>query len=181
MRPTHCSRQHPSAAATHPPRARRVMATAGLLVLMITVGCQSTRKPDFNPTWPRFFLESTDGRGMPVMLPESEVRMVLNGQPVLTEADVINVEIAQVELGRCLAFQLSPGAARDCYRLTASHQGRRLVLLINGAPFGARRIDRPIADGLLLMFVEVPDSALPSLVADMNRSIVVLQRELARR
>ena len=34
-----------------------------------------------------------------------------------------------MELGKCLMFQLTPAAARDFYRLTGSHQGRRLVLV----------------------------------------------------
>lgn len=148
--------------------------------MLVSAGCRSPGA-DFKPTLARFFLEAADARGTTLTLPQSEVRISVNARPVFTEGDIINVEIAQVELGRCLAFQLSSSATRDCYRLTASNQGRRLVLAINGEPFGARRIERPIADGLVMIFVEVPDAALPQLVADMKRSIAAVQRELGRK
>ncbi|MDO8545554.1 MAG: hypothetical protein Q7S40_34355 [Opitutaceae bacterium] len=156
----------------------RSLAFMGVLLV---AGCQSTKPKDYQPTLARFYLESADGRGMAVTLPRSEVRMSLNAQPVLREADIVDVDLVQVELGKCLAFRLTGSAARDCYRMSASHQGRRLVLLINGEALGARRIDAPIGDGMVLVFVEVPESALPKLVADLKRTAVVLQRELARK
>lgn len=170
----------PSDPAAGSRRHFRRMVGLGLLVCIALSGCR-TADPAFRPTWARFFLESADGRGMPLVLPQSEVRITVNQRPVFTEADIINVDIAQVELGRCLAFQLSSSATRDCYRLTGSSQGRRLVLAINGEPFGARRIEGPIANGLVMVFVELPDSALPALVSDMRRSTAKLQKELARK
>ncbi len=152
-----------------------------LLGLLLLAGCQTRLPKDLNPTLARFYLESVDATGLTVTLPQSEVRLSLNAQPVIREADIVNVDVVQVELGRCLAFRLTPSAARDCYRLTASHQGRRLVLMINGEPLGARRIEGPISDGLVLVFVEVPDSTLAKLVSDLKRSAAVMQRELARK
>lgn len=154
------------------------------VLLAVTLGfggCQSAVPAGFKPTWARFFLEAPGARGIMVRLPQSEVGIVVNAQPVLTEADIVDVDVAQVDLGRCLAFRLSAGAARDCYRLTASHQGRRLVLFIDNSPVGARRIDAPIGDGVVFVFVELPDSALPQLVSDLKLSASRLQRELARR
>jgi hypothetical protein len=154
----------------------------GLAGGLFLAGCQSTKaKGDFAPTYPRFYLEAADGRGLAVTLPQSGVRLSLNAQPVLTEGDVVNVELAQVELGKCLLFQLTSAAARDLYRLTASHQGRRLALFINGAPLGARRIEGPWSNGAVLVFAELPEEALPSLVADLRKSCAALQRELAKK
>jgi hypothetical protein len=64
--------------------------------------------------------------------------------------------------------------------LTGSHQGRRLVLTLNGDARGARRIDGPIADGVLYIFVEVPDEELAALAAELKRGAAVTQRELRR-
>lgn len=179
---------HPNAGAGRVPRQRPYWAVlrgsaaaVGLLIWAGLGGCRTSATADPAPTLARFFVESANARGVTLTLPQSDVRITVNPQPVLTETDIINVEIAQVELGRCLAFQLSPAAARDCYRLTGSHQGRRLVVAINDAPLGARRIDRPIIDGVVMVFVETPDAALPKLVADLKRSIVAVQRELARK
>jgi hypothetical protein len=133
------------------------------------------------PTVPRFFLEAVDQRSMSVTLPKSGVQIAVNAQPVVTEGDIVDVAVAQVDLGKCLMFQVAPSAARDLYRLTASHQGRRLVLVINGTPYGARRIDGPIGDGVIFVFVEVADEALPKLAEDLKRTSTALQRELARK
>lgn len=154
---------------------------AGLTgLLLLSSGCQTPEPPGFQKTLPQFFLESA-GAGIPVRLPRSDVQLTVNPRPVLTEADVLDVQLVQVDLGQCLAFRLTSAATRDCYRLTASHQGRRLVLLLNGSPLGARRIEGPITDGIVYMFVELPDSALPKLVADLKLSVAKVQRELGRK
>lgn len=145
-------------------------------------GCQSTKPPtDYKPTWARFFLESASGDGTPVTLPQSDVRLMVNSKPVLTEGDILNVEVVQVDLGKCLMFQLSPSATRDFYRMSVSHQGRRLVLVVNDNTLGARRIDGAITNGAIFVFVEVPDAELPALVENLKKSSVALQREIARK
>jgi len=145
-------------------------------------GCKTTKVTSaYKTTWARLFLESNDARGTAITLPQSGVQLVVNAQPVVTEGDIVNVELAQVELGRCLLFQLTPAAARDFYRLTGSHQGKRLVLVIDDATLGARRIDGAIADGNWFTFVEVADDALPKLVENLKRSSVALQKEIARK
>lgn len=158
-------------------------ASAGLLLcVLVFSGCQ-TAEPlgQFTPTKARFFLESGDGQGTTIVLPRSGVRLVMNGKPVLTEGDIVAVELAQVDLGKCLAFKLTPAAARDLYRLSGSNQGRRLALLLNDVPVGARRVDGPITDGVLFVFVELPDDSLPKLVDDLKKTTVAIQRALAKK
>mgnify|MGYP001572775818 CR=1 FL=1 len=156
---------------------------AGLLLSTLVLGGCQTAEParDYRPTWARFFLESGDGSGTEIVLPQSGVRLVVNAKPVLTEGDIVAVELAQVDLGRCLMFQLTPAAVRDFYRLSGSNQGRRLVLLLNDSPVGARRVDGPVTDGVVFVFVELPDADLPKLVDDLKKSTVAFQRALARK
>ncbi len=145
-------------------------------------GCASTPPlPAEARLTARFHLENQHGQGVPATLPRSGVRLGLNPQPVVTEGDIINVELVQVDLGRCLMFQVSPSAARDLYRMTGSNQGRRLVLFLDGVASGVRRIDGPIADGIIYCFVEVDDEALPGLVEKLRRTTEFLQRELRRK
>jgi hypothetical protein len=152
------------------------------LALMGSWGCQSTSAPkDYTPLVARFFLESASGDGTPLTLPQSGVRVTVNPKPVIAEGDIINVDLVQVDLGKCLLFQLTPTAARDFYRLSVTHQGRRLVVLINDSPLGARRIDGVITNGTIFVFVEVPEIDLPRLVDNLKKSSVAMQRELARR
>lgn len=152
----------------------------GLLGLALA-GCQSAPQKASTPERARFFLESVDGTGEQVTLPQSGVQILVQPKPVITEFDIVNVDIARIELGECLVFQLTPAAARDLYRLTAANQGRRLVLLLGGVPFGARYIARPFDRGTVLIFVEVPDAALPALVANLKETCAALQPAAAKR
>lgn len=162
------------------------MKSARLFLLLATLlaaaGCASREKSGRAGTAViRFHLENAQGQGTTVVLPRSQVPLLLNPKPVLTEGDVANVELVQVELGRCLMFQLTPTAGRDFYRLSVSNQGRRLAVLIDGTALGARRIDGPIADGVIYTFVELPDDELPALVERLKASSAALQRELKRK
>lgn len=153
------------------------------LTLLGLGGCKSTEKPkDYTPTLARFFLEAaSDSDGTAVVLPRSGVNVTVNSKPVITEGDIINAEVAQVELGKCLMFQLTPSATRDFYRLSGSHQGRRLVLVIDGNGVGARRIDGVITNGVVYVFAEMPDEELPILVQNLKKTSLALQKEIRRK
>jgi hypothetical protein len=156
-------------------------AAALLLWLSWGCGCQSAAPRDFTPLSARFFLEAANADGMPVMLPQSGVRLSVNSKPVITEGDIVNVELVQVDLGKCLLVQLTPSATRDFYRMSVTHQGRRLVIMVDGKALGARRLDGPITNGVIYVFVEVPEVELPRLVDNLKKSSVAMQRELARK
>ncbi|MGH7958915.1 MAG: hypothetical protein ACREH8_18160 [Opitutaceae bacterium] len=161
---------------------RRWLAAVALLWISSGSGCQSSSAPrDFTAVSARFFLEAANADGTPVMLPQSGVRLSVNAQPVITEGDIVNVELVQVDLGKCLLVQLTPSATRDFHRLSVTHQGRRLVLMIDGKALGARRIDGPITNGVVYVFVEVPELELPGFVDNLKKSSVAMQRELARK
>jgi hypothetical protein len=146
------------------------------------LGCQSAAVPrDYTAMSTRFFLEAANADGTPVMLPQSGVRLSVNSKPVITEGDIVNVELVQVDLGKCLLIQLTPSATRDFYRLSVTHQGRRLVMTIDGETVGARRLDGVITNGVIYVFVEKPDAELPALVNNLKKSSVAMQRELARK
>ena len=157
--------------------------TGLLVVVLLLAGCQTAAPVpvDFTPVLARFFLESSEPEAAAVVLPLSGVRIAIGAKPVLTEGDIVKVELMQVDLGKCLMFQVTPAAARDLYRLSASNQGRRMILLLNGVAFGARRIDGPMVEGAVFVFVEVADTALPELVENLRKTVAKLQRELARK
>ena len=158
------------------------IAWIGLLCLACLPACQSNAVPrDYTTLSARFFLEAANADGTPVTLPQSGVRLSVNAKPVLTEGDIVNVELVQVDLGKCLLVQLTPSATRDFYRISVAHQGRRLVMVVNGSALGARRLDGVITNGVVYMFVEVPDADLPALVNNLKKSSIAMQRELARK
>ena len=158
---------------------------AGLILAGLGgMGCQSgggesRKEPSLVP---RFFLEAGgDAAGTPLVLPRSGVNVRVNSKPVITEGDLVDVELVQVDLGKCLMFRLSGSAQRDFYRLSGSHQGRRLVLVVNDDPWGARRIDGAITDGVIFIFVEQGEEDLPVIVAELKRSLAAVQKEVRRK
>ena len=161
------------------PRAKGFQLIALIFGLLLLSGCQ-TKPPSAmdQPMVARFFMEVRPGTpGMAVQLPISRVVMNVNPKPVLVEYDIANVDFAKVDLGWCLYFEFTPAAARDLYRLSASNLGGRLVLMLNDAPAGARRLDQPIADGKLLIFVEVANEELPPIAERLKRTSAAIAKK----
>lgn len=156
---------------------------AGFLVLAVAlfVGCQGMgKKRDYTPKQARFFLEEADARAVAITLPKSESRITIGPKPVFTEGDIADVQLVQVDLGKCVLFQFTTAATRDLYRVSGSNQGRRLVLFIDNVPYGARRMEAPIMNGAMMMFIEIPDADLPTLVDNLKKTSAEIQRALSR-
>jgi preprotein translocase subunit SecD len=162
---------------------KKLLLVAALFAALAGVGCQSGNSAprDYTPTLARFFLETNDAAASTVVLPISGVRIAIGDKPVFAENDIVDVDVAQVELGRCLLFRLTPSAARDLYRFSGSNQGRRLVLVLNNVPIGARRIESPINDGAVFVFAEVSDAELGVLAVNVKKTSAELQRAIARK
>lgn len=157
---------------------RLTFAALTILLAALSGGCASADKRAGAATrFARFFLEGGEGEGVTAVLPRSGVALQLNPKPVLTEADIVGADVAEVELGRCLLLHLTPAAGRDFYRLTVVHQGRRLAFQLDGIVIGARRIDGPVADGRVFIFVELPDEALPGLVEELRATAETIRRK----
>jgi len=157
-----------------------LLAGLGLLGLC---GCHSEPKlPDYQPLVARFFLETRPGEaGVSVQLPVSGVGIAINAKPVFVEYDVLNAEVAHVDLGSCLMLQLTPAASRELYRISVTHLGQRLVLFLNDAPVGARRIEQAMADGMVLVFLETPEADLPAQVARIKRTTFDILKAAAKK
>lgn len=164
-------------------RTRETMAVLGLAVLCgLGAGCVSTN-PDYEPKVTRFFVESNprEGYRQAMVLPLSKVSIPVDPKPVLSELDIIGVDLVRVDLGLCLDFKLTPAAARDLYRLSVNNLGQRLVLTINGLPVGVRLMDSPLSYGGIMIFVEIPDDQLEELVADLQGTAIDVQKAINRR
>jgi hypothetical protein len=150
-----------------------------LLTVLLASGCQTPQpSPLDQPLVGRFFMEVRPGtRGLTVQLPVSKVMVNVNPKPVLVEYDIANVEFAKVNLGWCLYFQFTSAAARDLYRLSAANLGGRLVLTLNDTPVGVRVLDQAIADGNLLIFVELPPEELPPIAERLKRTSAELAKK----
>ena len=150
------------------------------VVSLFLISCKTTSVGfDYDPMRARFVLE-TDRGGTLVTLPVSKVQIQVDATAVITEYDLQDVAIAELEMGTCLRFTTTRRASRMLYQESASNQGKRMVLLVNGTPLGIQRIDRPIADGVFHIFVEMPDSELPELTRNLKGTSLDIQAKLNR-
>jgi hypothetical protein len=161
---------------------RFFLRAAALAGLLFTAGCNSkTEKKDFETVIARFLIEADEGDAFAtVTLPVSGVQIAVNNRPAVTEFDFTGVQLAKGDLGQFLVFTLTPDATRDVYRVTATNQGKRLVLFINGTAVGARMIDRPFNTGTITVYPAIPDQDLPELVKNMDATSADMQKKLAK-
>jgi len=167
------------------PRPRPLLSLFGFALLVFAAfgsGCASWTKPPFQPGAYAWFLLEADAEqeGFPLVLPVSGVAIRVAPKPVISEFDIVEAAVAEVDLGRCLALRLTSEAARDLYRMSVSQMGRRLVLLVNGRALGARVLDGAIEGGVLFVFVEVPDEELHRLVLEINTFAESIQAHAAK-
>jgi hypothetical protein len=153
------------------------------LILLISLGLLVACKKEKleNLSVPRLMVETrgvnySASTGEVVMLPVSRTTISIQGDPVVNEFDIQNVEMVKVDMGVALLVQTAGQGARDLYRASVSNMGSRIVFMVNGNAIGARRIDGAIQDGNFYTFVEVDDEELGQLVLDIKDTIVELQK-----
>ena len=154
---------------------------AALSILLLTGGCLASSKKVENMQVPRLMIEA---RGMDysgsaattLNLPVSGSAIQVESQPIVSEFDIINVEMVKVDLGLALMLQLSDTGRRELYRRSVTNKGNRVVLTSNDEAIGARVLDGPITDGKFYTFVEIDDAELGQFVLDLKASITKLQK-----
>ena len=153
------------------------------LILLISLGLLVACKKEKleNLSVPRLMVETRgvnygSSTGETVTLPVSRTTISIQGDPVVNEFDIQNVEMVKVDMGVALLVQTGGQGARDLYRASVSNMGSRIVFMVNGNAIGARRIDGAIQDGNFYTFVEVDDEELGQLVIDIKETIVELQK-----
>lgn len=147
--------------------------------IFLLAACQSSSPPPASsaPLIARFYLETiADETAVTMRLPQSGISLRISPKPVFSEYDIIDAEVARVELGLCVLVKLTPAATRDLYRLSVPAQGRRLVLSLNDVFLGVHRIERAMADGVVPVFLEVPDEQLPDIVKQLKNTSADLAR-----
>jgi len=113
--------------------------------------------------------------GETVTLPVSRTTVSIQGDPVVNEFNILNVEMVKVDMGVALLVQTGGQGAGNVFRGCGSNLGRRFVFMVIGYACGARRIDGAIQDGNFYTFVEIDDEELGQLVLNIKQTIVELQ------
>ena len=152
-----------------------IMASAGFFLS----GCNTTSGFSADEMMLGRFVVEVEHDGTVVSMPISGARIQVNPQAMLTEYDFLDVGVVELDLGLCLQFTLSHQASRAFYQTSANNQGKRLVLLVNGKALGLRRIDRPVSNGVIYVFVEVPDGELPELAKNLKDTSIEVQKKIS--
>jgi hypothetical protein len=130
----------------------------------------------------RFLIESQEREaGAMVRLPQSGTAISVVPKTFFTEYDISNVEVLQGEFGPALMFQLTPEAGRDLFRHTVTNQGRRIVVTLNGQAVGAVRVDRPLSQGFIVAYVEMPGADLDKLTKAIVQTSKDAREEMERK
>lgn len=153
-----------------------------LLAGLALGGCASkTAKKDYPVSVIRFMVEATaQENGGVVRLPLSGVIIPIAPKTYFTEYDIMRCEVIDNELGKSLSFQFTEDATRDLYRFTATNQGKRLVLVLNGVAIGAMRISSANSQGFVIAYVEFPEAELVTLAKNITRTSEDARKEAAR-
>lgn len=153
------------------------------VVLALASGCRTGKaKPDYSPISARFFMEARKGeQGLPISLPISGVSLEVDPRPVLLEFDITGVQLVRGEFGPGLMFVLTAQAARDLYRISASSQGRRLVLSLNGTPVSATPFSGPLGSGAIVVYPEVAADRMGELARNLDLTSIDVQTQAAKK
>ena len=158
-----------------------LLLASACLSLFFTLGCK--KDDDFDNLKVLRLMIETRGvnygglTGAEVILPVSGTRIALQKEPVVNEFEIMNVDLVKVDMGLAVLIYVSEKGGRDLYRASVSHNGSRIVLMVNGNPIGARRLTGAISNAKLYTFVEIPDDELEQFVFDVKKTIVKLQSE----
>lgn len=144
----------------------RICSFLSVTFLLLT-GCTTTKQAIPAHT-ARFYIESHPHLppkwSQTITLPISGIDHSIYPEPVISEKDIEQVDLAKVDLGQCLSFQLTPSGTQTLYQLSAEHPGECLFLLIDNKPVGFRLIDTPIVNGHIMIFTEALEKNLPMLL-----------------
>ena len=163
-------------------RFRFYLVLSVLLCLAALSGCRTFQRDDFPRQVARLYVETSEMYPerfrTSVTLPYSESTIQIDPRVQIAEWDIDDVQVFEAELGPAIALFLTTDAARDIRMLTYSNRGRRLVLLVNEVPVGAKMIDRGIEDGIVSLYLEVPDEELEDLATNIKKTSELVRRRM---
>ncbi len=155
----------------------RVLKIIGIFAIVIPFNGCGEDPPEYVM---RFYI-SADGKDygrlvFKARLPISQTELDVYEQPVIMEGDIVDVQLARVEMGLGLYFQLSDISARQLYRVSVANQGRYLILFFNGVAVGARLIEGALERGQLFTFVEMKEKDIEEILPKLQESVMRVQK-----
>jgi hypothetical protein len=148
------------------------------LVLIILIGTGlaaagcANRSATLPPHLITFHVQSLDANaGTELTMPRNGLKFRYVPQTDLTIVDLQKVMLERVQLGLAMAFFFDPGGQRKLEAMTTKYQGRMLFVFDNNDPVGAVKIADRISNGILPVWMDMPDDKLNDYAVDINESI----------
>ena len=161
-----------------------VLSALLFTALLSSTGCRKDRSVIEDAAVPRLHLEVRGGPGTGgvtnIRMPISGSNLSVMQEPLVSEFEITNIELVQVELGYAVLIQMSEMASRRLYRASVERHGSRVALIVSGVPVGLRLLDGPIQDGNFFTFVELDDEQTEDLVLDMRETLIEIHRKARR-
>jgi hypothetical protein len=152
-----------------------------ILVAAFFQGCQTTSKElpksDF-----QIYLESKESSedkiwSASTTMPVSALKINICSYPILFAGDVEFARISESNFGKCILFKLTQRATIELYKLSVECAGRKIIFIFNGKALGlSMPIGDAIGDGTFVIFPEIEEENLESLVTDINDTIAKLKK-----
>ncbi|MDR2807061.1 MAG: hypothetical protein LBB11_02810 [Puniceicoccales bacterium] len=163
----------------------RVSSVSGNILwlwgLVLLSGCQTAKK-EFPKSNFHFFIESNEGA--PYELWSATATMIISGLkfpicscPAILASDVDWAQITTSNFGQCILFKLTQRASVELYKLSTVCIGRRIIFAFDGQALGlSMPMSAAITDGTLIIFPEVEEEKLASLVDKINDIVTKLKK-----
>ncbi|HCJ12183.1 MAG: hypothetical protein A2Y14_05900 [Verrucomicrobia bacterium GWF2_51_19] len=132
------------------------------LACLFLLGCQHTAKtptqaysfhmeasPFFPKEWTHAF-----------KTPESDVEYAVHTETLFDSNDIAAINPIHTENGAALLFSLPEGSQIKLLKLTAQNVGKKLLLIEKDKVVGFHFVEKPIGDGKLVVYMEVPDEQI---------------------
>jgi len=150
-----------------------LLGLCSAFALLFLGGCGEDSKPD---KLVRIYIENPSaGRtgvwAKPLTMPNSGLTYYVKPDPLITEANITNVQLVQVQSGHfALLFHLDEFGTRALYRASVAENGRMLITTVNEVPIGARQIDGAISDGRLYTFTDLSEEETKKLYEELFKN-----------
>lgn len=142
-----------------------------LAAVLLLNGCALFQKA---PTTRLWFHEETNPavpakHKREVTIPVSNLRVVVDPHPTLTERDVAEAEIVETAGGDAVLVKFNAHGRMALDQLTTQGRGQYLVVFLNNRAIAAWQIDRRLSLGQFLIEADLSDADARQLVDDLNR------------
>lgn len=143
-----------------------------LLLAFVTTGCATSGGKSETRLW---FAEQThavdsSNHKREVTIPVSNLKLLVDPHPVLTQRDVAEAELVQTAGGNAVLVKFDPHGTVKLDEVTTRDRGQYLVVFLDDKPLVAWLVDRRLSLGQFLIEADVNEAKARELVEGLNQA-----------